>query len=133
MNMNIKKLTGFIALTSALIISAVLLLVVATGSLSGFFTRGNVLNAEQKERSLALADACVDAARARLSGDPSYAGGDIVVVDAAGGLCQILSGAMGSPRLFKIRAVYQHAFTNLRVEIDVPTLVLVSYIEVPHF
>ena len=141
MKINIKKINGlarrpmaegFIALTSAIIMSAILLMVAATGSLSGFFTRSTVLDAEYKERSLALADACIDTALVRLAGDFDYTGGETVEVDGAGH-CQILPGAVGKPRVFHIEVMFRHAYTDISVGIDVGALTLVSYTEVSHF
>lgn len=58
--MNRQRAQGFIALMSAIIISAVLLLVVTTSSFIGFYTRFNMLDAELKARSSAAASACAD-------------------------------------------------------------------------
>ena len=57
-----KHQQGYIALLSALVISALLLAITLSLGLSGFFVRLNVLDAESKERSVALAEACVSAA-----------------------------------------------------------------------
>src|SRR5258708_32505996 len=49
---------GFIALTSAMVISILLLAITVSLGFCGFFTRFNILDSESKERSLALAEAC---------------------------------------------------------------------------
>lgn len=118
---------GFIALVSAVIISAVLLMAAITGSLGGFYTRFTVLNAEFKEQSSALADACTSVLLFTLGEDAGYAGPSLnypVGSDA----CTIFAASKpgASPRIFTVQGVYQHAYTNLRVVVDVDTLMVIS-------
>src|SRR5258708_7401043 len=51
---------GFIALISAVIISALLLVITFTLSFAGYFARFNTLDIEFKKQSVALAEGCVD-------------------------------------------------------------------------
>ncbi len=67
-----KKNSGFIALMSAVILSAVLLLLAANLSFTGFFDRSNILDSELKKRSLAAAEACADTAILKLINDKDY-------------------------------------------------------------
>ena len=53
---------GFVSLTSALLISFIMLAVAFSAGLAGFLGRFNILDAESKERSAALAEACVEVA-----------------------------------------------------------------------
>ena len=53
---------GYIAITSAIIITILILTVVVTTSSTGFFGRSNILNTLLKERGDALANACADTA-----------------------------------------------------------------------
>ena len=68
---------GFIALISALIISAILLIALVASNLTGFYSRFNILDSELKERSNATADACADIALLQFALDPMYAGGTL--------------------------------------------------------
>lgn len=77
---------GFIALFSVIIISAILVLTAVTLSFSGFYGRFNILDTESKERSNALADACIDSARLAISTD-SYTLGTTVVVPVGSQSC----------------------------------------------
>ena len=117
---------------SAIIISAILLVVVVEGSLNGFYTRFTIAEAEYKERSQALADACADTTLSRLAFDATYAGGEVVPV--GGDHCQVV-GALnptGNPRTYQIQGVYQNAYTNYLVTIDINSLAVVSWQEVGH-
>ena len=61
-------------------------------SFSGFFSRFNILDAENKEISSGLAEACVDSAIVKIASDWSYApivGGESVPVGANN--CNIVS------------------------------------------
>jgi hypothetical protein len=114
---------GFIALISAIIISAVLLVLVLTGSLTGWYSRFNILDAESKDRSSALADACVDTLLLQLTNGESVGGTVSVGTDE----CEVLTSS--SP--YKVQAVYNDSYTNLIVAVDPSTLLLTSWQEVP--
>ena len=122
---------GFIALTSVIILSALLLSIVGAVSLGGFYARSTLLDEEYKEESRALAQACVQHVLAALRADATYAGGS--TVDVGSESCTVEPGASGSPRTFHIRAVYKREYTNLAVGIDIPTLITKSLVEVPKF
>ncbi|MGE5540674.1 MAG: hypothetical protein ACM3TU_00085 [Bacillota bacterium] len=122
--------SGFIALMTAVVIAAVLLVVVVSGGMTGFFTRFDVLDTELKDRSEALADACVDTVMARLATDSSYRGPETVSVDSD--TCSILGveSEDSTSRIFKIQAVYQHAYTNALVTFFIDTGNVASWREV---
>ena len=122
---------GFIALISALVLSAMLLIGVASESLGGFFARTSVLDAESKARSEALADACSNMVLSKLTEDASYAGGETITVGSDS--CTIAGGASGDPRTFAIEAVYNRAYTNRLVTIDVGSAGVIASIEVATF
>jgi hypothetical protein len=105
---------------SAVIISAVLLVVVISASLSSFSGREIVLNAESKERSMALADACVSELLLRIAAG-TQTNAPVTVVE-----CTIQN--QSSP--YMIHAVFNRAHTNLRVTVD-SSLAITSWVEVP--
>ena len=122
---------GFIALTSVIIISAILLVVAVSGSLSGIFERFNALDAELKNRSLAAANACVEEARLLLAGDQSYAGTARYTLNSLDSCRVTVSGS--SPKLLMVEATSSDAVTNLLVTVDINTLGITSWQEVGHF
>src|SRR3989344_4157305 len=56
---NFYSQQGYVALMSAIVISVLLIAVTASLGFSAFFGRFNIVDSESKERSLALAEACV--------------------------------------------------------------------------
>jgi hypothetical protein len=124
---------GFIALTSVIIISAILLIVTVGASLMGFYSRYNVMDVELKEHSLALGDACVEVVRLRLAGDSLYAGPETVAVGSD--QCQIFTSPnpTGNPRVFITQAVYHRSYTNLKIAVDVNDLSVDSWQETPTY
>src|SRR5262245_12159267 len=54
---------GFIAIVSAVVISALLILITLDLSYAGVFVRVNVLDTEYKKESVGYAEACVEKAR----------------------------------------------------------------------
>lgn len=117
------KSRGFIALMTAIIISAILLIVIVVGGLVGFYSRFNVLDAESKERSSALADACAENIRLQLATSGSVSAGDVVVGDDS---CEIVTDT--SP--YEIQAVFNDSYTNVQVGIDPDTFEVTSWEEV---
>lgn len=116
---------------SAIIISAILTVVIVGASLTGWNSRFNILDAESKERSSALADACVDTILIRLAYDSSYAGGESVLVGSD--TCRVLAAQnpVGNPRVFPVQAIFNHAYTNVLVTVDINAETITSWQEVP--
>jgi hypothetical protein len=109
---------GFIALMSAIIISAILMMVVILLSYSGWNSRYNILNSEYKERSTAVAEACVDHAFLELINNADYTGN--ATTSVAGNECYISAvTALGSQRIFTTRAIYKGTHTFLGVTFDI--------------
>ena len=117
---------------SAMIISAVLLLLAVTGSLTGFFNRSDIADSEYKERSSALADACADTMLYKLGADSSYTG-DTTSTLVGSDTCRIFNGVttVGSERTFNIQSNFQNACTNLEIKVDTDTLAVSSWREIP--
>ncbi len=127
---------GFIALTSVIIISAIVMGLVFALSESGFFIRGEVLSAELKAESMALAESCADIARLKLTAEgdnPGYLGGETVAIGA--GSCEIFPIAIDGSgnKIIKTQAKPHNIYTNLKVIIDPATFALFDWEEVPHF
>lgn len=128
-----KSSAGFMALMSVIIISVVLLLIASTLSMTGFSGRLNILDSEYKERSLALAEACVDTALLRLAQDAIYAGG-LPSVSVGTDSCDIRNfNPSLDPIIIETKATFQKAVTNLRVKVAKTDLSVISWQEVPNF
>ncbi len=109
---------GFIALMSAVIISVVLLLTVVTGALSGIFARSNVLDAELKTRSRAVADACLEQARLLIANNSAYVADEYqkfndldscyLDVDDSGAVKQIWIQGSSTAAVTNLDVLYDH-------------------------
>jgi hypothetical protein len=124
------KPKGFIALMSAIVISAILIVATVTGSLTGFYTRFNVLDSEFKNRSTALAEACADVLLYKLGNDSGYNGPDMNYA-VGSDTCNIFAATNpgATPRVFKLQGIYQHSYTNLQLTVDVDTLTVTAWQE----
>lgn len=126
---------GFIALITAIVLSLGLLTVAVVLNQSGFLTRSALLESEYKERSAALAEACVDIALLRLAANPAYGGGEAVLVK--GSECQIRPVQIDVPASGQMsvetRARVHEAVTNLRIVANASDLSILSWNELPSF
>ncbi|MEK7147111.1 MAG: hypothetical protein AAB772_02545 [Patescibacteria group bacterium] len=123
---------GYIAITSAIIISFLLMTIVFTLSSASFFSRSNTLDANQKETSLGLAEACADTALLKLAQNSSYSGNENVNIGAD--TCSIL--ALESPsgqKIIKTLANYKGYGTNLKITLNHPAMTIISWEELPNF
>ena len=128
-----RKPKGFIALMSAILISAVLLLIATGGSLSGFYSRTTSLNSEYKERTYALADACVSQTLLALSQNPLYAGTATTTVSGTGvcftGTITKSGKAPDDLYTFKTRSYLGNSYTSFLVVAKVVDLSVQSQTE----
>lgn len=121
---------GFIALMSAVIISAVLLLLVSGSSLAGFSARTNAARYESKRESAGLADGCLSRAILSVGGDPRYRGGETIALGR--GTCSIET-LMEDRTGIRVRTtgIVRGARTTLEAVIRPSDLSIRSYTEIP--
>lgn len=120
---------GFVALTSVIIISALLLVMATSAGLAGWYTRSNILDTELKERSGAAAEACVDQARLLLTKNPNYTGSTTVAIGDASCIIGPIS-TVGAQKVFDTLANYRNAYTHLQITLDATDLSLISWKEI---
>lgn len=121
---------GYIALTSAIIISVFLMVIALTISSSSFSNRFSILDSEIKEKSSALAEGCVQVALLRLAQNSAYAGNEDVSID--GKTCSILPIETGiGQKIIKTRAAVQGFNTNFKVVVNSSDLSIISWDELP--
>jgi hypothetical protein len=125
---------GYVALISAIIISAVLILISVGASATGFFSRFNVLDGEYKERGNQLAEACVDSELLRLSQNPGDATTGNVSVGSDS--CTVFAVLQNSPSTGEVtietKAVVEQSVTNIKVVVAAGSLNLISWQELPN-
>ncbi len=116
---------GFIALITAVIISAILLLLATHLSITGFYSRSNILDFELKEVSFSLAEACADVAMLKII-DNTYYSPTNEEVDIDGKKCSIESVI---DNMIKTKADYKNYITHLEIEIEPSDMTIVRFEE----
>ena len=124
----VKKDSGFVALITAIILTAILLIITVTLNQTSFFTRGILLDAEYKERSAALAEACVDVARLKLANDVSYSGNETILIGSDE--CKIRPITLPN---IETQGKFGLATTNFITVINTADFSVVSVNETPSF
>ena len=125
---------GFVALVSAVIMSAILISLMYTVGASSFYARSDALRGEFKRVSLGLAESCVSVALLALatSSDPTNTTGHgynpaqqivQVGIDEQGRFleCTItsVSGSGSTVRTIGASAEYEHSYSSVNVEVTV--------------
>ncbi len=115
---------GFIAVTSAIVISALLIIIGASLGYTGFFSRFNIFDGELKNSSLALAEACAEIARVEIANNSGFTAPSspyTIVTSAPQQYCRILSVApSGANYTVQTQATYpetgnQRSYSTLQV------------------
>ncbi len=123
---------GYIALTSAIIISVLIMAISLALSSNSFFSRSNVLDTEFKKISKGLAEACVETALLKLKQNNSYSGNENISI--AGKQCSILAiESVANQKIIKTTAAVQNFITNLKAVVVLPDIFIVSWEEVANF
>lgn len=123
---------GYIAITSAIVITFLIIVVASALSVSTYFARSNVLSSQTKETSLTLAEACADQALLKLKQDPSYSGNETITVEALD-TCAILPiTVQGNQKTIETTATVQGAASKVKVVANQSSsLSIVSWEEIP--
>lgn len=128
--MYVDRHRGFIALMSAVIISAVLLLVVISVGLTGFFSRSNVLDSELKSRSRAVAEACLEQALLLITNDPDSTHSEYQRFNDLD-TCDLVATGPSYAKTILIQGSSTKAVTNLSATYDADNKVLSQLRENP--
>ena len=116
---------GYIAIISAIIITAILTVIALVFSSSNFLGRFDTQNAETKSVSRELARGCLEYARLQLSLNGSYAGGELRTI--ASSTCYILPiQTQGQNKVIQATSTVSSKNTNIKLTINATTLETVS-------
>ena len=119
---------GYIAITSAIVISILIMSFVFAVSFSGFFNRFNILDSSLKETTNSLAEACVETALLKLAENSAYSGNENINID--GEQCVILPiETGGGQKIIKAKAVIKEIVTNLKVAVNSSDFSIISWEE----
>jgi len=128
-----KRQQGYMALTSVIIMFAILVALILTLSLAGFFNRSNVLDGYFKERSLAAAEGCVEEALLRIADDSNYPGDEDVEI-LSNLTCHIWPVLLfGDEKEIRTSSQVEEAVSRILVRVDAEELFLVSWEELDEF
>ena len=127
---NYQRKNGYIALISAIVISVLLITITVTLGLNSLFGRFNILDAESKEQSSALAEACVDQAILDASYGTYSTNKVVNVGPTASDNCTIVSSSLsGSQITIKTQSVINKSYTDFKIVVDANTFVTISWQE----
>lgn len=125
---SIAESNGYIAITSVMIISLLLITITVALSTSNYFSRFNILESEYKTRSLGLAEACVDQALYRLVQKLDTQNNFNVNIGTS--QCKIVSiSPVGVSRTIKTQGEFQKSYSNIKVVVNIPGYNVVSWQE----
>lgn len=123
---------GYIALTSAIIISTLVMAVSLALSFSSVFNRFDILGAEFKKNSRAFAEACVETALLKLAQNSAYAGNENIQI--ASSSCSILAvESSGGQKIIKTKTNFNSYITNLKITVTFPDIAIIFWEELANF
>lgn len=123
---------GYIAIVSALVLSAVVGAIVFVATTNIFFGRSNTAILKSKKNTRYLAESCLEDALLKFGSDHTYSGNETIVVGSS--TCKTISvNASGTDRVFKVSATTTNSVTNLKLVAEEATLDKVSLEEVRAF
>lgn len=117
-----NKNGGYTALLAVIILCFILIALSITVNMSGFFTRFNILQSQEKLQSGALAESCINLAMSRLTQNASYNYSLPEVISLDDDECSIKSiASSGVQKTIESLGQYIDTFTNLSVKTTVNT------------
>lgn len=128
----IRNQKGYLAITTALILSFLILAIVTVSGSTALFSRDNNLDFELKKNSYFLARSCLEYALIKLADSPSYTGNETRDIDSD--QCSVISvETSGSNKVIKARSEVLGATTNLILTVATINLSTVSLEEAVSF
>ncbi len=125
-----NKKSGFIALISVILVSAILLLIAVTLSVSNFFERYAILDSEFKERSVTNAEACAREGLLLIANNTVNLSTTTITI-SSGNTCKLGPiQSSGDPRIFYVQSNVFNFYTNLKISVHPNDLSIVSWEEI---
>ena len=123
---------GFIAITTSIILSFLVLTVAAALGFSAFFSRANNSGFYYKKTSQFISRSCLDYALLKLAENGNYAGNETRTIDSYQCSLQPMETS-GSNKIIKAHSQVNGATTNLKLTVNGATLSTVSLEELVSF
>jgi len=122
---------GYIAITTSIILSFLILVVaISTGSAS-LFSRNNNLNFVHKKTSNYMARSCLEYGLLKLAENSFYTGGDSLTINSY--QCAVVSVTGVDPKVIRASSTVRGVTTNLELTVNESDLSTVSLEEVVKF
>lgn len=127
-NLELRTKEGYIAITTSIILSMIVVaLAIALGS-SNLLTRSDFLDFNNKQLSFTLARSCLGYALLRMAEAPTYSGNQTITVDQY--QCSIAAiETSGQNKIIKASAQISGTTTNLRLTVNGGSLATVFFEE----
>ena len=130
-----KQPRGFIALMSAVVISAILLLLMVALSTTGWFGRMNALDRVEKAISDSIAQSCIEEVRLRIASNENYYDTSAETLTVGRGICTTgTSTPLGASisKTLTIQSNFNNFISNIRVIINTIDGSVISMQELGH-
>jgi hypothetical protein len=124
-----KENSGYIAVTTSIILSFLILLISTSLGFSTWFSRIGILNSSYKETSYFLAESCLETAKLKLALNSSYAGNDNIIIGVYQCYIKPITSQTGQ-KVITTQAKVNGATTNLKLIITYPQFQTVSVEEI---
>ncbi|MEK7193642.1 MAG: hypothetical protein AAB652_02530 [Patescibacteria group bacterium] len=119
---------GYIAITSAVMMMGIIIFIVFTIGFTSFLSRANLSHSYYKDKTLGLAEGCLQVALYKLTQSSTYSGAETIPVDTE--TCRVVSVVASTTRkIIVTQGEYQKAYTNLRITIDEADFALLNWEE----
>ena len=123
---------GYIAITTSIILSILILAVAVSLGSSNLFIRFDTLDFYNKQSSFSAARSCLDYGLLKLADNPSYLGNETISISSY--QCSILTVETSGPnKILKARSQISGATTNLKLTVNAQNLSTVALEEVVSF
>lgn len=132
-NYKLKIVPGYMAITTAIIITVTLSVIAVSISFSSLFMRTNGTTTSAKYKSTYGAHSCLEQALLNYSLNNGYAGNELITVKSGSDAISCSIAALtteGSNKVIKARSTVQGTTTNLILKVNATTLARVSLEEV---
>lgn len=130
--MTTTRQKGYIAITTSIILSIIMMVVAIALGTSNFFTRADVNDFYNKQTTLGIARSCLDYALLSLAQTPSYTGNQTIAVSSFSCTINTITTA-GANKVIQAHAQLNGTTTNLQLTVNAATLSTVSLEELVHF
>lgn len=122
---------GYIAITSSLIITMLIMAIVFAVSIAGYFGRHNIMTSEFKDLSLSFAEGCMEKALLRYAEDPTFVGNEMIIINLY--TCETLPiEILGDYKVFKSKTTFRGVRSNIKVVFDPSDMSIISWEELPN-